>query len=161
MRLNHQTTICFLGLAILFTMNSFAQSDTEERQQLEAVVRAYHQGFVSGDSAQTAGALSDGIMMFNGNASDNPLDWQAHLYYTGDTLHQWVKDMISYASPHQNRIEFLNTHIRNGAAIVVTSETGSNKFRSWKDETVVYLLGKTDGRWKLTGFFIRDGKNPE
>lgn len=161
MRLNHQINFYALGLFFLFTMNSFAQSAADERQQLEAVVLAYHQGFISGDSAQTAGALSDGIMMFNGNASDNPLDWQAHLYYTGPTLHQWVKDMITYASPHQNKIQFLNTHIRNGGAVVVTSETGSNKFRSWKDEKVVYLLGKTDGRWQLTGFFIRDGKNPE
>ncbi len=161
MRLYHQKNYCALALVLLFTINSFAQISADEQQKLEAVVLSYHQGFISGDSAQTAGVLSDGIMMFNGNASDDPLDWQAHLYFTGDTLHQWVKDMITYASPHENKIVFLNTHIRNGAAVVVTAETGSNKFRSWKDEKVVYLLGKTGGRWKLTGFFIRDAKNPE
>ncbi len=161
MGFNRQFKLYALAVVILLSIHSFGQSVAEEKQQLTEIVLAYHQGFIDGDSARTAGALSDGIMMFNGNASDDPLDWQAHLYFSGDTLHQWVKDMITFASPHQNKIEFLNIHIRNGAAVVVTSETGSNKFRSWKDEKVVYLLGKTAGRWKLSGFFMRDGKNPE
>ena len=63
--------------------------------------------------------------------------------------------------PHENQIRFIHTHIQANAAIVVSIETGKNKFRAWHDEKVTWLLGKDSGAWKLIGFFIRDIKNPE
>ena len=51
--------------------------------------------------------------------------------------------------------------IRQGSALVNTLETGSNKFRDWTDEKVVYFLGQTKGGWKIVGLFIRDASNPE
>ncbi|MGH7599212.1 MAG: hypothetical protein ACREOI_22880 [bacterium] len=52
-------------------------------------------------------------------------------------------------------------NIRGNAAVVVTQETGKNKFRAWENEKVTWLLGRRNNEWKIVGFFIRDIRNPE
>ncbi len=99
--------------------------------------------------------------MINGNYSDDPSKWQAHQFLSGTSIDEWINMMLENAGPFQNSFEIKNHNTRNNAAIVVTNETGRNKFREWKDEEVVYYFGKVENTWKLTGFFIKNLKNPE
>ena len=53
-------------------------------------------------------------------------------------------------------------YVRGDAGLVVTEETGRNRFRQWDREMVTYLLGReSGGRWRLVGCFIRDIANPK
>ena len=52
-------------------------------------------------------------------------------------------------------------YLRGDAALVVTEETGRNKFRQLDRELVTYLLGRQEGRWRLVGYFIKDIANPK
>jgi hypothetical protein len=125
-----------------------------------AVVR-YHTGLIENDPAAVRTALGKEFLMFNGNFSGEPTAWQAHLYLTGERLDRWPALFLKEAGPYENRFEFLHAHVRGDAAVVVTRETGKNRFRSWRGETVTWLLGRSDGEWKIVGFFIRDIRNPE
>jgi len=133
----------------------------DDQQAAQAAVSAYHQALISGDGRAARKAISEEFTMFNGNFSGDPALWQAHNYMSGVALDAWPKDFVKFAGPYKNDYEFISTHARGDAAIVVTTETGSNKFRAWKDETVTYWLGRQDGEWKITSLFIRDIKNPE
>ena len=99
--------------------------------------------------------------MFNGNFSGDPTAWQAHLFLAGEDLQKWLEAFLEHAGPYENHHEFLHTSIRNNAAIVVTLETGKNKFRSWKKEQVLWQLGKYGTDWKIVGLFIKNIRNPE
>lgn len=140
--------------------SAYSQIRPDEQAARDAVAR-YHSGLMESDSMKVRSALANGLFMFNGNYSDDQTRWQAHLYLTGESLQRWASQFISFAAPHKNQLRFLNVHLRGNAAVVVTSETGSNKFRTWNDERVVYQVGKKDGEWKIVGFFIKDIKNPE
>ena len=45
--------------------------------------------------------------------------------------------------------------------MVVTRESGRNRFRTWNGEIVTWFLGRGPGGWKIVGLFIRDLRNPE
>jgi len=64
------------------------------------------------------------------------------------------------AGPYENQVEVVRVHLRGDAALVVTEETGRNRFRRWQGELVTYFLGREHGGWRLVGFFIRDIANP-
>lgn len=130
------------SLAIRQSVFNFANGFTENKKEL----------------IESSVAIS--LMMFNGNFSDDPVKWQTHQYLTGDDLKNWVDFMLKEAGPFTNKVEILSSYLRRGSAIVVTSETGSNKFRKWENEKVVYLLGKANEKWGITGFYIRDIANP-
>ena len=141
--------------------HTFYQSNVEDTTAIQGVVSSYYSGLNEKNSKKVLSCLAEDFFMFNGNYSGVPEDWQAHLYLRGKQLDEWVSDFIKEAGPHENQIRFIYTHIRANAAIVVSIETGKNKFRAWHDEKVTWLLGKDSGAWKLIGFFIRDIKNPE
>jgi hypothetical protein len=138
-----------------------AQGADVEPDDLNKVVRAYHSGLAAERAEQTVHALSRELFMWNGGSSDDPVMWQPHLYLADEAIDQWVTEMVEFAGPHENVVAFLNTDIRGDSGIVVTSETGNNKFRSWTNESVVYLLGRTGGDWKIVGLFVRDVSNPQ
>ena len=99
--------------------------------------------------------------MRNGDSSDDPVKWRPHLYLADEAIDQWVAEMIALAGPHENVVAFLDTDIPGVSGLVVTSETGRNRFRSWNNERFFYLLGRTDGNWKIVGSFVSDLSNPE
>ena len=121
----------------------------------------YHQGLIGGDPEAVLAALGPDLFMFNGNFSGNPADWQAHLYLTGPALLRWVASFVTEAGPHANQWEFIHAHTRGQAAIVVTRETGRNRFRAWTGEVVTWLLGQRGGEWRIMGYFVRDLRNPD
>jgi len=126
----------------------------------QPIVR-YHQGLIDNNPEAVLNALGREFIMFNGNYSAEPTDWQAHMFLCGQALQDWPATFLNEAGPYENQYEFLRTHIRGNAAVVVTRETGRNRFRAWKDESVTWLLGQREGEWRIVGYFIRDIRNPE
>lgn len=45
-------------------------------------------------------------------------------------------------------------------ALVLSVETGRNKFLSWEQSERLYLLGQLNGEWKIVGLFLPDASNP-
>ncbi len=121
----------------------------------------YHQGFSNNDPQTVLAALGQEFIMFNGNYSAEPSDWQAHLFLIGQALRDWPAAFLNEAGPCENQYEFIHTHIRGDAAVVVTRETGRHRFRSWENEIVTWLLGQREREWRIVGYFIRDIRNPE
>ena len=62
--------------------------------------------------------------------------------------------MVEEAGPHRGTLEVVEVRVRGHAAVVVTRGSGSNRFRSWQDETTIWLAGESDGVWRVVGFAI-------
>ena len=152
--------ICVSVTPVLFAQ-SLNQHGADDKVAVQDVISAYWSGLHEENSEKVLSCLTEDFVMFNGNYSGVPEDWQAHLYLRGANLEEWVSAFIKEAGPHENEIQFIHAHIRADAALVVTLETGKNRFRSWQEEKVTWFLGKDAGQWKLLGFFIQDIKNPE
>ena len=135
--------------------------DQSDRDTIERLINSYHVGFIEGNFEMIRNSIGEHLIMMNGNFSDDPVDWQAHQFLNSTEIDDWTHMMLNNAGPFENKIEILNIHINASAAIVTTREEGNNKFRSWKNEQVVYMLGKIDTNWKIVGFYIKNLKNPE
>ena len=133
---------------------------TFDHDDPQKTIQNYHDGFLKNDPEMVLSSLGQHFSMTNGNFSDDPTDWQAHLFLAGDDLEAWPKLFVQEAGPYKNRTHFLHCDIREEAAIVVTKETGHNRFRSWENELTTWMLGRIAGDWKITGLYIRDIKNP-
>ncbi|MEO9964759.1 MAG: hypothetical protein ABJF11_03155 [Reichenbachiella sp.] len=131
-----------------------------EHKEIKQAIDSYHLGLSSGQVKLVTDAISDQFIMFNGNYSGEPLNWQAHMFLSGKDLNNWPSQFIAEAGPYQNQYEIISIHIRANAAVVITRDTGSNKFRAWKNERTTWLLGKKDQKWQITGYYLRDMVNP-
>lgn len=143
----------------LMAVHAYSQNPGEEKA-IEAIIRNFHQGFVLGNELLIKNSSGNTLIMFNGNFSDDQREWQPHMSLDEKEVVEWASWMIQNAGPHTNRIEVKSVKFRQNAALVVTEESGSNKFRTWTDQTVTYLLSKREEKWGITGFFIRNIKNP-
>ncbi len=130
-------------------------------QRYNEVLSKYHKGFSEADFELIRASISDQLNMINGNYSDDPSKWQAHQFLSGNEIDNWINMMLENAGPFENSFQINSHNMRNNSAIVVTNETGRNRFREWENEEVTYYFGKIDNSWKLTGFFIKNLKNPE
>lgn len=125
-------------------------------------VENLREAFNDSDVELVTSCFGPTLTMLSGNYSGDPLAWDAHQFLVGAEIRQWAEMMITLAGPQIiTQQEIKRAHERAGAALVITSETGSNKFREWHDELTAYWLGNIDGEWKIMGFFIRDSRNPE
>jgi len=131
-----------------------------DNEPQRAIVQ-YHEGLMTNAPAEVLAALAPHFMMVNGNYSGDPTDWQAHLFLTGPALAEWPALFLREAGPYHNHYEVLHIDIRGDAAVVVTKDTGQNRFRTWEDEIVAWSLGRYEGEWKIVSLFIRDLRNPE
>ncbi|ANM31249.1 hypothetical protein ABI59_19245 [Acidobacteria bacterium Mor1] len=125
------------------------------------MVEAYHRAFVSEKADAARLLIGSQLWMSGGAGSAEASDWEAHMFLRGEEIDQWLGFMMKEAGPFVNEVEVLSTHERAQAALVVTRETGRNKFREWSGEVVVWQLGQVDGSWKILGFFLSDARNPE
>jgi hypothetical protein len=125
-----------------------------------AVVQEYNDALRAGSHERVRAVLGPSLIMFNGAHSGDPRHWEVHLYLTGRDLATWPERFVPGAAPHENRLRLLRVNLRGNAALVVTEETGRNRFRQWQGEVVTYLLGRDGDRWRLVGYFIRDIENP-
>ena len=64
--------------------------------------------------------------------------------------------MLNNAGPFKNQTKFKSFSMRQNLALVVTNETGLNKFRRWNNEEIAWMLGFSNNRWSVNGFFIRE-----
>jgi hypothetical protein len=126
-----------------------------------AAVEEYHEGFRRDAPARVSAVLGPSFTMFNGNFSGDPRTWEVHMYLTGPRLEEWPVNFLRQAGPYENQVRVVRVHVRGDAGLVVTEETGRNRFRQWNRELVTYLLGREGGRWRLVGYFIRDIANPK
>ena len=125
-----------------------------------AVVEEYNEALRRGAHERVSAVLGPSLMMFNGAYSGDPRDWEVHMYLTGEALAAWPGRFVPGSGPHENEVRIVGVNVRGNAALVVTDETGRNKFRQWSGEQVGYLLGREGESWKIVGYFIRDIKNP-
>lgn len=153
--------LLFLFLSGAVFSQSYKGVSPEDAKALGDVIAAYNNGLSSNSAQLTLSSIGPEFTIFNGNFSGDPTQWQAHLFRAGEGLKTYVTNFIKNAGPHENKYQTVHIYVRGDAAVVVTKDTGKNKFRTWKDETIAWLVGRRDGVWKLTGYFIRDIKNPE
>jgi hypothetical protein len=162
MALSHAPLLWRLPLAAAFLAPSVATAGPASTDSAAVVqaIEEYHAGLRANAPARVLAVLGPSFTMFNGNHSGDPHAWQAHLYLAGQDLAGWPAAFLREAGPYENRVEVVRVHLRGAAALVVTRETGRNRFRQWRGELVTYLLGRESGGWRLVGYFIRDIANP-
>lgn len=158
---NKATTTIFFMLCISMSGLKSQDSFLSDSVDVTSTINLFHYGFVQNDKKMIKSVLSDDLMYFNGNYSDDLATWQVHNYLSGKDLKNWLDFMLKEAGPFENNLRVIHCYIRRNAAILVTTETGRNKFRNWKDDKVVYLLGKQKGKWKLKSVFFKDAANPK
>lgn len=151
-----------LSLVVTAAVPGVARSATTptDSATVVAVVEEYHEGLRRNAPDRVRAALGSSFIMFNGAHSGDPKDWEVHLYLAGPDLDAWPARFVNGAGPHESTIRVLRVHLRRDAALVVTEETGRNRFRQWDGELVTYLLGREGDRWRIVGYFIRDIANP-
>lgn len=147
-----------LGLAPQLAVASASPPDSAA---VVAAIEEYHEGFRRNTPGRVTAVLGPSFTIFNGNFSGDPRTWEVHLYLAGPRLAEWPANFLREAGPYQNQVQVVRVYLRGDAGLVVTQETGRNRFRQWDGELVTYLLGRQDGRWRLVGYFIRDIANPK
>ena len=154
-----RTLLC-LVLATAVPRVAGAASAPPDSAAVVAVVEEYQEGLRRGAPDRVRAVLGSSFIMFNGARSGDPKDWEVHMYLAGSELEEWPGRFVAGSGPHENSIRVVRVHVRRNAALVVTEETGRNRFRQWQEELVTYLLGREEGRWRIVGYFIRDIANP-
>ena len=140
---------------------AFASPTPTDSAAVVAAVEEYHEGLRRDDPGRVSAVLGPSFTMFNGNFSGDPRTWEVHLYLAGPRLAEWPVNFLRQAGPYQNQVQVIRVYVRGDAGLVVTEETGRNRFRQWNRELVTYLLGREGDRWRLVGYFIRDIANPK
>ena len=158
---NRSSATPLLALGLVLNPLAHAVAAPPDSAAAVAVVEEYNEALRRGAPDRLSAVLGPSLMMFNGAYSGEPRDWEVHMFLTGAELGAWPGRFVPGAAPHENRLRIVRVNVRGNAALVVTEETGRNKFREWKNEQVGYLLGREGERWKLVGYFIRNIANPK
>ncbi len=119
----------------------------------EQVIADFILGFVEKDSSRIARSIAKSFVMFGGS-SDNPLELEAHMFLKDESIAEWIQGMLDEAGPHENSYEIVHQSERMGAKVIVTRETGKNRFRVWEDQLTTYILGDYDGAWKIVAYYL-------
>lgn len=135
-------------------------SDNKDHNVLKQTISDYHFGLSKNDSQLVLSALGDQFIMWNGNFSANPINWEAHMSLSDDDLKEWPKRFVEQAGPYENQFDLLSVNIRGNAAVVITRDTGKNKFRAWDNEQTTWLLGKKGNEWRILGYYLQNISNP-
>lgn len=149
-----------LGLSLGSQLAAAATTPTDSAAVV-AAIEEYHEGFRRNAPSRVTAVLGPSFTMFNGNFSGDPRSWEVHMYLAGPRLVEWPANFLQQAGPYENQVRVIRVYLRGDAALVVTEETGRNRFRRWERELIAYLLGREGGRWQLVGYFIRDIANPK
>ena len=117
------------------------------------VVEAYITGFVSNDAPQILSTIAPNLVMI-GTSANNTNHIDAHMFLNGEAVEQWVGGMLSDAGPHENQFQLHYTSERMGATVIMMRETGKNRFRTWDNQLVTYILGDFGGQWKIMAYHL-------
>ena len=145
-------------IAVLFLAAAPAPTDEEA---VAKAVKEYHAAFEAGDAARVLAVLGPTDFIGDEKSAGGKERMSAHFFKVGETLRDWPKNFLTQAGPYRDATEILSVSVRGDSAVVLAKETGSNKFRRWQDEETAWMLGRTDGRWRIVGQIIRDIQLPK
>ena len=146
-------------IAILFLTAASAPPGDEEA--VAKAVKEYHAAFEAGDPARVLAVLGPTYFIGDEKSAGGKERMSAHFFKVGQTLQDWPKNFLASSGPYRDSTEVVNVSVRGDSAVVLAKETGSNKFRSWQNEETAWMLGRTDGRWRIVGQIIRDIQLPK
>lgn len=148
--------------AMFLLLNPAAQPAAPVAEEaVIATIRQYHAAFAAGDAAGVTRVLGPSYFMGDERPAESAKRVQAHMFLSGDRLRSWPLGYLKEVAPHKNTFETLSVSIRGDAAVVLTRDTGSNRFREWEDEETAWFLGKVGGEWRIVGMVIRDIQLPK
>jgi hypothetical protein len=156
------TARAVIVLALFFLageLTDFGQTGADQ-QAILGVLRAYHAALEAGQPSKAVETLGPSYFMADERTGGSPR-LAAHLFLTDEKLRAWPKAFLDEAGPYRNEFKTLSVSIRGDAAVVLTQDTGSNRFRKWKDEEIAWFLGRTAGQWRIVGLVIRDIQLPK
>ena len=143
-----------LVVSALVTLAAQAQ---EPREAVLAVLRGYHDALAARQPEKVTALLGPSYMMADASAGGV----SPHLFLTGDRLRSWPENYLAQVAPHKNAFEPLSVSVRGDAAVAITRDTGSNRFRAWSNEETTWFLGRVNGEWRLVAMIIRDIQLPK
>ena len=146
-------------IAILFLATASAPPGDEEA--VAKAVKEYHAAFEAADPARVLAVLGPTYFIGDENSAGGKERMSAHFFKVGQALQDWPKNFLASSGPYRDSTEVVNVSVRGDSAVVLAKETGSNKFRNWQNEETAWLLGRTDGRWRIVGQIIRDIQLPK
>lgn len=132
-----------------------------EEEAAVRVLKEYHAAFQSGDPTRVLELIGPTYFIGDERSAGGKDRLKAHFFKVGDTLRDWPTNFLASSAPYRNSTVVSSVSIRGDAAVVMAKETGSNKFRSWRDEETAWMLGRTEGRWRIVGQIIVDIQLPQ
>jgi hypothetical protein len=138
-----------------------SNSESSTAGAAEAVVAAFHAGLARNDPDRVRSLLGETFFMADERTDDRTNAVRAHMYLDGDKLNEWPANFLAEAGPYENSGETVAVSVRQGSAIVRTRDTGSNRFRQWRREENVWVLGGDGETWRIIGWIVRDIQLPE
>jgi hypothetical protein len=133
--------------------------DRADRTAVLQTLREYHDGLEAVDVRRVLRVLGPTYFIADESTAGRERIG-AHLFLTGDKLMAWPRAFLEEAGPYQNTFESVSVSIRGDAAVVITRETGRNRFRRWRNEEAAWFLGRSEGRWRIAALIIRDIQLP-
>ncbi len=147
-----------LGLADL---GSSGEPPAADREAVIGALSGYHGALQAGQPEKVLQFIGPTYFMADEKSSAESGRLSAHLFLTGQALQSWPSAYLNEVGPYRNEFRVLSVSIRRDAAVVLTRDTGRNRFRAWQDEEVAWFLGRIAGQWRLVGFVIRDIQLPK
>jgi len=148
-------------IAFLLLASPASPASSPDEAAVVRAVKEYHAAFEAGDPARVLAVLGPTYFIGDEKSAGGGDRMSAHFFKVGDTLRDWPKNFLASSGPYRDSTEVVNVSIRGDSAVVLAKETGSNKFRSWRNEETAWMLGRTDGRWRIVGQIIRDIQLPK
>ena len=152
--------LCYLNALLFLPTAAMAQTPDTDKQAVIDVIASFHTAISSGDTSKVVRTLGPTFFIADerSNATDDRV--RAHMFLTGDRLSAWPGNYLREVGPHRSTSVIRSINIRGNAAVAITLDTGSNKFRSWKDEETTWFLGRHTDGWRIAGYVIRDFQMP-
>lgn len=152
----------FVGVVLcLISTSSLLAANQGDEQLVVGVIRAYHQAFSAGEPEKVVALLGPSYFISDERPEAGAKRLSAHFFLTGDKLRAWPKNYLDQVGPHKSSSETLSVSLRGDSAVVLTRDSGSNSFRSWRDEETAWFLGRVGGEWRIAAMIIRDFQLPK
>ncbi len=150
-----------LAAALLPSTPTPGPQPPDDREAVVSTLRGYHLALARAQPDKVTDLLGPSYFMADERPGQGAERLSAHLFLAGERLKSWPGNYLREVGPHQNQFTTVAVSIRGDAAVVVTRDTGSNRFRAWSDEETSWFLGRIDGAWRIVGMVIRDIQLPK
>ena len=150
----------FTVVAMALMVATYIHASEGDAGQAVRAVEAFHERLAAGDAAGAAALLGPTLFIADERTSGGDR-LSVHFFRTGPGLVAWPAGYLKEVGPHANSANVLSVSHRGDGAVVITRNSGSNKFRKWENEEVAWFLGKVEGRWRIVSVIYRDIQLPE